>query len=233
MLPEPPGLVRSRHRRNRHLWAIQSAGGSTGLRAAAGRNPCRGPNADEVAFNLNDCESVAVFADDEFGAMVAGIRNQLHSVKRFFNLNNAGLFDAFDDLMVDTPFSADPLGDDSGLVIIHTAAVAGRPRGALLSHANLLCASLHLNYCFGLSPADAHLNLLPLFHVGGLFMAINAFHAGALNVNMSKFDADKAVDLIQSKKVSVFFDFSPILGSILDAQEKTGADISSLQSVMG
>jgi acyl-CoA synthetase (AMP-forming)/AMP-acid ligase II len=64
-------------------------------------------------------------------------------------------------------------------------------------------------------------------------MAVNAFHAGALNVNMSKFDAETAVDLIQSKKVSVLFDFSPILGSILDAQEKRGADISSLQSVMG
>ncbi len=190
-------------------------------------------SADEVAFNLNDGEPVALFADDEFGAMVAGIRERLHSVKHFFNLNNAGSFDAFDQLMVDTPFAADPVGNDDGLVIIHTAAVAGRPRGALLSHANLLCASLHLNHCFGLSPADVHLNLLPLFHVGGLFMAVTAFYAGALNVNMSKFDADKAVDLIQSKKVSVLFDFSPILGSILDAQEKTGADISSLQSVMG
>jgi acyl-CoA synthetase (AMP-forming)/AMP-acid ligase II len=71
-------------------------------------------------------------------------------------------------------------------VIIHTAAVAGRPRGALLSHANLLCASLHLNHCFGLSDSDVHLNLLPLFHVAGLFMAVNAFLAGALNVNMGR-----------------------------------------------
>jgi long-chain acyl-CoA synthetase len=102
-----------------------------------------------------------------------------------------------------------------------------------VNHTNLLCASLHLNYCFGLSPEDVHLNLLPLFHVGGLFMAVNAFHAGAMNVNMSKFNAEEAVELIQSKKVSVFFDFSPILGSILDEQANTGADISSLRAVMG
>jgi acyl-CoA synthetase (AMP-forming)/AMP-acid ligase II len=118
-------------------------------------------------------------------------------------------------------------------VIIHTAAVAGRPRGALVSHANLLCASLHLNYCFGLTPADVHLNLLPLFHVGGLFMAVNAFHAGALNVNMSKFDADQAVDLIQSKKVSVLFRFLTDSRIHPGRAGKTGADISSLQSVMG
>jgi acyl-CoA synthetase (AMP-forming)/AMP-acid ligase II len=190
-------------------------------------------SADEVAFNLNDCNPAIVFVDDEFSPVATSIRDQLASVRQWINLTDGGPFDAFNSLMAEPGFHCDSIGADNGLVIIHTAAVAGRPRGALVSHANLLCASLHLNYCFSLTPADVHLNLLPLFHVGGLFMAVNAFHAGALNVNMSKFDADQAVDLIQSKKVSVFFDFSPILGSILDAQEKRGADISSLQSVMG
>ena len=190
-------------------------------------------SADEVAFNLNDCTPKLVLADEGSSEVIAGIRDQLPSVKQFVNLGTTGPLDLFETLSAGTPFVADPVTSDAGFVIIHTAAVAGRPRGALVSHANLLCASLHLNYCFGLSCDDVHLNLLPLFHVGGLFMAVNAFHAGALNVNMSKFDADKAVDLIATHKVSVFFDFSPILGSILDSQEKSGADISSLQSVMG
>jgi long-chain acyl-CoA synthetase len=69
--------------------------------------------------------------------------------------------------------------------------------------------------------------------VGGLFMATQSFHAGALNVNMSKFDAAQAVELITDKKVTVLFDFAPILGSILDQQAKTGKDISSLRHVIG
>jgi long-chain acyl-CoA synthetase len=72
-----------------------------------------------------------------------------------------------------------------------------------------------------------------MFHVGGFFMAINSFQAGALNVNMAKFDAEKAVELIEEKKVSLIFDFSPILVSILEAHEKTGKDIKSLRAVMG
>ncbi len=162
---------------------------------------------DEMAFNLNDCTPAVLFADDEFSDTVSSIRDRLPSVKRYFSLNNTGPFDAFDQLMADAPLSVEPLDADAGLVIIHTAAVAGRPRGALVSHTNLLCASLHLNGCFGLSPADVHLNLLPLFHVGGLFMAVHAFHAGAMNVNMSKFDANQAMELIQAKKVSVLFRF--------------------------
>lgn len=190
-------------------------------------------SADEMVFNLNDGQPILLFVDAEFDDVVIKIRDQLPSIKRFVNLTDTGSFETFNTLMTDRPFSAPSSDADAGLVIIHTAAVAGRPRGALLSHANLLCASLHLNYCFNLSAADVHLNLLPLFHVAGLFMAVNAFHAGALNVNMSKFDADEAVALIQERKVSVLFDFTPILGSILDAREKSGTDISSLRAVMG
>ena len=187
----------------------------------------------EVAYNLNDCTPSVVFADDEFASMINSIRDDLPSVKRFFNLTGDGPLDAFDSLMVDAPFDGGKVTADSGLVIIHTAAVAGRPRGALISHTNLLCASMHFNNCFDLTAQDVHLNLLPLFHVAGLFMAVTAFHTGALNVNMRRFDAAEAVTLIQTKNASVFFDFSPILGAILDEQAKTGVDISCLRAVMG
>jgi len=136
-------------------------------------------------------------------------------------MDNSGDFDSVD------------VATDDGFVIIHTAAVAGRPRGALLTHGNLISANISLNLLFNLSAEDVHLNLLPLFHVAGLFMASGSFHAGALNVNMSKFDAQQAVDLIAEKKVTVLYDFSPILSSILDAHENSGKDIKSLQLVKG
>ncbi len=77
------------------------------------------------------------------------------------------------------------------------------------------------------------LNLLPLFHVGGLFMATMSFHAGALNVNMSKFDALQAVNLIEDRHVSMMFSFSPILSSVLEQHEKTGRSINTPRLVVG
>ncbi len=190
---------------------------------------------EEVKFNLNDCTPRLVFADKEFQETVSNIKGELSSVKGYFNLNReGGAFSAFDTLFEkgDRIDSVEVLTDD-GYVIIHTAAVAGRPRGALLSHGNVLCADMHFDYLCGLSAQDVHLNLLPLFHVGGLFMATASFHAGALNVNVRKFDASKAVKLIESRKVSFMFDFAPILGSILDEAQKTGVDICSLRAVPG
>jgi long-chain acyl-CoA synthetase len=192
-------------------------------------------SADEVIFNLHDGAPKLVFADAEYHPVIASARVRLPSVQRYFNLKPpGGPFDGFNELLTpSTEFRPVDVSDADGLVIIHTAAVAGRPRGALLSHRNVVSANVHLNLLMNLSSADVHLNLLPLFHVGGLFMATMSFHAGALNVNMSKFDAAQAVELIAEHNVTVLFDFAPILDSILEQQAKTGRDIRSLRQVIG
>jgi long-chain acyl-CoA synthetase len=190
-------------------------------------------SAEEVRFNLADGSPTVVFADEEFAPLLTEISGQLASVKRFFSLKGGG-FAPFQEALGDPAgFEPSAVATDDGFVIIHTAAVAGRPRGALLSHGNLLCANIQWNYCFGLGPRDVHLNLLPLFHVAGLFMAANSFHAGALNVNMSKFDAALAVKLIETHGVTILFDFSPILAGILDEQEKAAASLKTLRAVVG
>jgi len=190
---------------------------------------------EEARFNLNDCAPKILFIDSDFQEIAEGGKDKLPSVEHFFNLKpSSGDFSAFTTLL-DNPgeFDSADVSTGDGLVIIHTAAVAGRPRGALLTHGNFISANITLNLLFNLSVEDVHLNLLPLFHVAGLFMATGSFHAGVMSVNMSKFDATQAVDLIVEQKVTVLYDFSPILSSILDAQEKTGKDISSLKTVKG
>jgi len=192
-------------------------------------------SAEEAVFNLTDCEPSLLFVDPEYQEMIRNAKDQLPFVNECYNLKPpGGDFGDFNALLDnDGKYAVPEVADQDGLVIIHTAAVAGRPRGALLSHANFISANIHINLLLRLSTADVHLNILPLFHVGGLFMATAAFHAGACNLNMSKFDAAQAVDLIAEKKVTFMFDFAPILSSILETHEKSGKDIRSLQHVPG
>jgi long-chain acyl-CoA synthetase len=192
-------------------------------------------SAEEVGFNLNDCEPKVVFADQEYQALIQGLNENLPSVEKYYNLNKSGGdFLTFDSLMDDpADLQLEDVSTDDGFVIIHTAAVAGRPRGALLSHGNILCADMHFDYLFNVTPEDVHLNLLPLFHVAGLFTATTSFQAGALNVNMSKFDPARAVELIQDENVTMMFTFSPILTSVLEQHEKTGKAIKSLRIAAG
>ena len=192
-------------------------------------------SAEEVEYILNDCEPKLVFVDEEFQEIVEGLRKKLSSVEKYFNLDpESGMFLNFKSLM-DHQDSFEPaqVTTDDGFVIIHTAAVAGKPRGALLSHGNVLCADMHFIYLLNLTPKDVCINILPLFHVGGFLLSAASFHAGSLTLNVKKFDAAKATELIQEKEVSFMLDFPPILSSILDYHEKTGIDIKSLRSVSG
>ncbi len=192
-------------------------------------------SSDEVGYNLKDCEPAVVFADEEFQSTVSELKGELPSVSKYFSLGKpSGEFAGFKTLLEQgNGFDAPQVNTDDGFVIIHTAAVAGRPRGALLSHGNILCANMHLDYLCNLKSDDVQLNILPLFHVGGLFMATATFHAGGLNANVSHFDAKKAVEMIRDKGVSILIEFPPILSSILEEQEKTGIDIRSLRAVAG
>ncbi len=192
-------------------------------------------SAGEIQFNLHDGRAKILFADQEFGHIVDAIKADLPTVKHIVCLS--GKIDAagvFSDLLGQSEgFQPEDVPMDCGFVIIHTAAVAGRPRGALLSHANIVFSSLEFIQAMSLQKTDVHLNILPLFHVGGLFMTVSCFHAGATCLNMDKFDAGTAARLVAEKKATVMFDFAPILGSLLEQGQKNGVDLSSLQKVIG
>jgi len=177
-------------------------------------------SAEEALFNLNDGAPELLFADSEYQDMIEDIKSKLSSVKEFFNLKPPeGNFSDFETLLDnDGQFEPVEVSTGDGAVIIHTAAVAGRPRGALLSQGNIISANIHINLLMNLSADDVHLNILPLFHVGGLFMATAGFHAGALNLNMSKFDAGQAMRIIQT------FRFEPLRLAIEDLQESFGSE---------
>lgn len=190
---------------------------------------------EEVVFNLNDCEPKAVFVAPEQAQLIEELKERLVGLEQIFNLEiNMDAFCGIETLLDNTGlFEPADVKADDGFVIIHTAAVAGRPRGALLSHGNLLCSNLTIDYYLELSPKDVHLSLLPLFHVAGLFIATAIFQAGAHNISMNKFDAAEAVELIEKHSVSALFEFAPILAGILEVAEKAGKQLPTLTSVGG
>jgi long-chain acyl-CoA synthetase len=130
------------------------------------------------------------------------------------------------------PAPADVSPDDA-FAAISTAAVDVVPRGAVLTHANLLTANLTAMAGFGYTPADRYLLALPLFHITALGTALAHMHAGAASVLVSRFDAEEAVRLIDRHRITHVSDFPPVLSSLLDAAEKLGSRLASLRDVAG
>ena len=129
--------------------------------------------------------------------------------------------------------TAAELAPDAPFAVISTAAVDVVPRGAVLTHANVLTANLTLMACLGVTAADRYLLALPLFHVTALGNALAHMHAGGASVLVSRFDAEEAVRLIDRHRVTHVSDFPPVLSSLLDAAEKLGSGLPSLRHVSG
>lgn len=194
---------------------------------------------DEVEYVLNDCTPTIVFAGQEYAKTVSDVSGRVKSIQRCYSIGEGGGSDGF------LPFGelyADEGADeeidipaDSGYVIIHTAAVGGHPRGALLSQANICISNLQLMHSYGLGPEDCHICALPLFHVAGLFTGLAVMQGGGKNVVIDRFDPELTLQLIEREKGTVFFNFAPILKMITDKYEESkGAyDLASVRNVGG
>jgi len=125
------------------------------------------------------------------------------------------------------------LSGDTAYVIIHTAAVGGRPKGCLLSQGNMIAAGLQIAELLKLDGRDCHLSILPLFHIGGLAMTMATMHQGGKNVIMNRFDPLLFLKLMEKEKGTFFVAFPPILASILDLQEKDSFAAPSLRIACG
>lgn len=190
---------------------------------------------EEIEYVLNDGAPKIVVADVEHHNRLAKIQHRLPSVERWYVLGKAEPpFRAFEELMHGTaPAPQADAGSASGYVIFYTAAVDGRPRGALLSHGGLVAASLQLARLWTLNERDVNLGALPLFHLAGLGMLLAMQQAGGATVIMSRFDASAAARLVESERVTVFAEFAPMLRSLLDEAAESRRDLSSLRIVTG
>ena len=89
-------------------------------------------------------------------------------------------------------------------VILYTSGTTGRPKGAQLTHGNLIaCASIFTD-ALDLGPADRLGTALPLFHVFGQAVVMGtALRAGASLSLLARFDAEDLLDLIRRDKLTI------------------------------
>ncbi len=192
---------------------------------------------EEVEFVLKDCTPKLVFAGETLQSSVFAAASKVPSIEKCILIGPGSPQDGallFDDFY--TKEGAEEKHDidaNDGYVIIHTAAVEGHPRGALLSQANLVYTNVLAMLQYNLTKDDCYMGFLPLFHVAGLTQAMALMHVGGKHVITERFDPEETLNLLQQEKGTIFFSFAPILGSILDKYEEGSYDISSLKYVGG
>lgn len=97
------------------------------------------------------------------------------------------------------------LDADATAVVFYTAGTTGRPKGAEITHQNLLANTYVLWEMMQMHSEDRALAVLPLFHPFGQYVAQNVpLAAGGTVVLLPEFDADEVLRVLREKEITVF-----------------------------
>ncbi|RBP66061.1 fatty-acyl-CoA synthase [Brevibacterium sanguinis] len=127
--------------------------------------------------------------------------------------------------------AADVEGSEAAFLLF-TSGTTGRPKGAVLSHANLLWNSFNLLLNTDLTADDVTLVAAPLFHVVGLNQQVlTSYLRGARVLLESKWNADRAFDAIETEGLTWMAGVTTMYADLLHSPRWETTDLSSLRFV--
>jgi len=116
--------------------------------------------------------------------------------------------------------------------IIYTSGTTGLPKGAMITHGNVLFNVQSTIVGHGFRPDDVHILVVPLFHVTGLNTIMpTAFHQGATLVVTARTAPSEVLALVQEHRATTFFAVPTTMILLLQAPGIQQFDVSSLRLV--
>ena len=125
---------------------------------------------------------------------------------------------------------------DDTAVIIYTSGTTGRPKGAELSHHNLMMNAIGSASLVNAHPdgRDVALVVLPLFHIFGQTVMLNAaLYRQATLVLMPRFDGNEALRLMEKEGVTGFAGVPTMYWGLLNAVKEAEPGTYDLEGIAG
>ncbi|WP_017317768.1 class I adenylate-forming enzyme family protein [Mastigocladopsis repens] len=183
----------------------------------------------EVSYILNDCAAKAIITTESQSEQVAvADLPELQHVLIAEGEASKGI--TLTQLMESSSAQARAVEMDrhAPASIVYTSGTTGFPKGATLSHGNVISNMYSHNRCCGMQPNDRLLLYLPLFHCFGQNAILNAgLNVCATIILQRRFDLDQALYAINTHQVTMFFGVPTVFLKLLN----TDISVYSLESV--
>ena len=189
--------------------------------------------AKELRYVLEQSGAVALFMVDAFRGnpmreIAENATASVEGIREVINLNDEAALHARGDLEGVLPVVA----PDDSAQIQYTSGTTGFPKGAVLSHKNLI-NNARL-YCDRkkVGRHSVWANFMPLFHTAGCATgALGCLQVACKMLLIKRFDADVFAKLIEEQGVTTCFAVPTMLFGLLDALERKPRDMSSLEVI--
>ncbi|MGU3586412.1 acyl-CoA synthetase [Rhodococcus sp. C26F] len=186
--------------------------------------------APELAFIISDADVHTLVVDEPHRSTIDEVRDAL-PIRRLLTVGTETGEDV-EALIASRPpidVPEDVAADDTA-ILMYTSGTTGRPKGVILSHANLWWSNVNLLSQFDVHADDVTLVAAPLFHIAGLNVTtFTTWFKGGEVVLQRSFDAEECLSLIEKYRVTTMFGVPAIFAFISQAQSFTSADLRSVR----
>lgn len=121
--------------------------------------------------------------------------------------------------------------NDDCILIMYTSGTTGKPKGAMITHHNLIAASLGLTHTVDWWEQDRFLLVAPFFHIGGLAPLIANVHTGCTTVLLEDFEPVTVWKQIEQERITTMMSVPAMLAFMAKTYEKVKPDCSSLRNI--
>jgi fatty-acyl-CoA synthase len=187
----------------------------------------------ELAYILNDSGPCVLIYSTEFAGKIREIQAAVTCVKKYFR--HAGEELPGDELFADyvnrhsaaePPVISEPDLKDP-LFIMYTSGTTGDPKGAVLTHSNILFGAIHSLLGYGVDRSYKSLVVAPLFHIGALAASVTPIvYAGGSIVLSSFYNAAEMLKIICQEKINYMFAVPVMFQLMTEVEEWKEADLS-------
>jgi acyl-CoA synthetase (AMP-forming)/AMP-acid ligase II len=171
--------------------------------------------ADDVVFVLGNCAARGLLFGEEYRPIVEAARPRLPKLGagNVIAIGDAAWRSLLDDGAETEPAPASPLAPAT---IFYTSGTTGFPKGAVMSHLNVLARLASWGWEFGINSTDVVLVPGPVFHMSFSSIALITLAAGGRVVLTRDFEAKQALELMARFGVTWSFLVPKIISLLLE-----------------
>ena len=212
---------------------VLAAGQLSGIIIATVNFRLAGP---EIAAIVADASPRVLIADAEYLPLIAAHRASFPSVELVVGIGAASAGDVagYEDFIAaapsnDPPFLARP--QDIAL-LVYTSGTTGRPKGCVLGQRETRGAAETMNVEMRMGSADRVLLVMPLFHIGAMFIGLGAHFRGGTAVLQRQFDPAAALEAVAAERVTGLHLAPTMLQALVDAAASRPDALAGVRTVV-
>lgn len=188
----------------------------------------------ELLHIINDSGIRFLVADAGKAEIVSELLSETTPIEKVIGCGGDHAFDEDFEALIERHSPLDPswqVSPDDISVIIYTSGTTGFPKGAVLTHANLVAAAICEGYEYRLTPSSITTTFIPLFFIGGWGATCLPYLMRGCTQHILSFDAETVLRLFEEERINCTVMVPTMINILCNHPDVRSFNLSSIRSI--